>query len=144
MKTCSSSTGNISACAENTTFAILPPMRGRKHLRMRGEYIRHELRAFQPKETSPHARRILSLHPIKDRSVGNISACAENTPSSPREAPQAGKHLRMRGEYNALHVLRCPYRETSPHARRIRTARGWRAYRCGNISACAENTRCLG
>ena len=70
----------------------------------------------------------------------NISACAENTGHLAAPVGKAEKHLRMRGEYIATADSVVIRRETSPHARRIRSLSFFYRSISRNISACAENT----
>ena len=74
--------GTTSACAENTTSPLSPPLTPWNYLRVRGEYL------------VKTGMRFVNL--------GTTSACAENT-ASPIGCPQSsGNYLRVRGEYPGL------------------------------------------
>ena len=91
--------GTTSACAENTGVMLSRIFGWWNYLRVRGEYILLSYPLRQRKELPPRARRILFAANVRNDQNGTTSACAENTVSAGRVAPNRGNYLRVRGEY---------------------------------------------
>ena len=132
--------GTTSACAENTHCVGVTACTERNYLRMRGEYGGGRVPTRCSGELPPHARRILLAFSGALPAVGTTSACAENTPCSPKTGLCRWNYLRMRGEYENHGMGPSLYMELPPHARRILSGGFGCLGFCGTTSACAENT----
>ena len=71
--------GTTSACAENTSDAMLDIILPGNYLRVRGEYLLIWRSCLTCTELPPRARRILELRFNLFMASGTTSACAENT-----------------------------------------------------------------
>ena len=111
-----------------------------KHLRLRGENAAPTLVERTKPETPPLTRRKPTLRSLKVVSLGNTSAYAEKTPSTPQQSLKAWKHLRLRGENPKSTAKTSRTAETPPLTRRKRSITCMGTIDGGNTSAYAEKT----
>ena len=110
------------------------------YLRVRGEYITHNLYPTNFVELPPRARRIPAVDGVPQSPVGTTSACAENTGKHRVGGVLCGNYLRVRGEYARSWPTRIFRQELPPRARRIPRPLPMCWAIGGTTSACAENT----
>jgi len=132
--------GTTSACAENTHLFWGQVETRRNYLRVRGEYITHNLYPTNFVELPPRARRIPAVDGVPQSPVGTTSACAENTGKHRVGGVLCGNYLRVRGEYARSWPTRIFRQELPPRARRIPRPLPMCWAIGGTTSACAENT----
>ena len=113
--------GTTSACAENTRYQQRPFFHAGNYLRVRGEYLQHDLAGLTKLELPPRARRILPMLICDGVGGGTTSACAENTDVGGLGPIASTNYLRVRGEYNPWCRGRSRLWELPPRARRIHT-----------------------
>ena len=111
------------------------------YLRVRGEYITHNLYPTNFVELPPRARRIPAVDGVPQSPVGTTSACAENTGKHRVGGVLCGNYLRVRGEYARSWPTRIFRQELPPRARRIQAGTQTVYLTPGTTSACAENTK---
>ncbi len=135
--------GSISACAEEPVNPLQWPGITEVDLRVRGGAYISAPRMTSRKGRSPRARRSRRVYATRNRSVGSISACAEEPKrTAPQSKPQK-VDLRVRG--GARNVRHPSARATgrSPRARRSLERSNGHPFWDGSISACAEEPRSL-
>ena len=135
--------GTTSAYAENTGEEDRRIEDQQNYLRVRGEYLAEKEIGDLDPELPPRTRRIRKDYRNETHIYGTTSAYAENTPRSPKTAPQCGNYLRVRGEYYRFLLGWCTTLELPPRTRRIHQGVRGRHRDAGTTSAYAENTTAL-
>ena len=132
--------GIISACAEQTTGRNIPEKKDRDHLRVCGADLLVPLEPDYQRGSSPRVRsRRAAVLPLP-RVLGIISACAEQTSSSPSSMAMSWDHLRVCGADGNKTGNTIGKAGSSPRVRSRPRARGLSGRTPGIISACAEQT----
>ncbi len=131
----------ISACAEQTRSRGLPKRLTSDHLRVCGADPGVYFTQSGMAGSSPRVRSRLVPPEQGVVSAGIISACAEQTPSSPDEMSRIRDHLRVCGADREWCERTVSSAGSSPRVRSRPVASTRSPRRRGIISACAEQTR---
>ena len=113
---------------------------GRDHLRVCGADSWFQWKALDAGGSSPRVRSRLGDQTADLHGRGIISACAEQTRSSPSGCRLVRDHLRVCGADSMSIVAPSENEGSSPRVRSRRVSHGHVALVDGIISACAEQT----
>ncbi len=131
----------ISARAESTAWAPLPPTGSPAHLRSRGEHAPSGAATPPGDGSPPLARRARSECVRLGLDLRLTSARAESTTRRPARLTRTAAHLRSRGEHEGTHAWDDRGDGSPPLARRARDLDRVAPARDRLTSACAERTR---